>query len=75
MNLSSEKLQRLNALLNDDNIDIPSFRKKVDVTGSNVKWLQKHLLKRNPNVPEELLSLLRIKNKSNGKQKKSKQAG
>ena len=75
MNLDADKLKRLNDLLASSNLDVPSFRKKVDVTGSNVKWLQKHLLKRNPGAPQELLSLLRIKSKPNGKQEEPKQAG
>ena len=72
MNLKSDQLDQLNTLLRSKDLDIPDFRRSVNQTGSNYKWLQKHILKRNPGISQELLSLLHIK--GHGKQKAA-QAG
>lgn len=53
------KLDRLNELLADKNLDLPDFRRKVDVTGNNISWLQRNLEVRNKISPElrELVAL------------------
>ncbi len=58
MNLQIEELSRLNQLLKNENLDLPSFRKEVGKNGNNYQWLQKNITKRNPNVSDELKQLL-----------------
>jgi hypothetical protein len=36
-------LEELNELLNNSELDLPSFRKVVDRSGSNLPWLKKHV--------------------------------
>ena len=61
MNLKQEQLEELNTLLKLEKLDIPSFRKEVLSTGTNYSWLQKHILKKNPNISNRLKELLYIK--------------
>lgn len=59
MNLSKEKLERLNVLLRNSNIDVPDFRRTVTESGANYEWLKKHILVRNK-ISDELRSLLNL---------------
>ena len=61
MNLKAVELQELNSLLKDSPLDIPNLRKSVNSTGSNYKWLQKHITKRNSDIEPRLVELLRLK--------------
>lgn len=69
MNLPNEEIDRLNKLLKDKKIRLPSHRKEVDYSGRNYKWLQKHILRSNPTVSDELLGLLDLR--TTKKQKKN----
>lgn len=60
LNLSQDKLVRLNNLLKNTNIDLPEFRRKVSSSGNNYVWLQKHILIKNPNISQALKDLLSI---------------
>lgn len=60
MNLNPEQLEELNGLLRNQKLDLPEFRRSVNVTGNNYSWLQRQLLKRNKNVSPRLLELLNI---------------
>jgi len=60
MNLNSFELQELNEFLSDSKLDIPSYRREVSSSGTNYIWLQKNILKRNPNISNRLKELLKI---------------
>ena len=60
MNLDPQQVERLNQLLQDQPLDLPSFRKEVSRTGNNYQWLQRNLMKRNKNVSDELKQLLKL---------------
>lgn len=60
MNLSQEQRQRLNELLSDSSLELPPHRRTVSKHGSNYAWLKQNLTQRNPNVSDELRSLLCI---------------
>jgi hypothetical protein len=61
LNLKSEELSTLNKLLRDRKIDLPDFRRTIGNTGSNYAWVSQNILKRNPNISDELKLLLGIK--------------
>lgn len=60
MNLNSTQLSELNQRLMTEKLDLPPFRKEVNHTGANYAWLQKNITKKNPNVSQELKTLLGI---------------
>ena len=60
MNITRSQIQEINKHLASPTINIPAFRREVTITGGNVQWLQKHLLKSNPDAPKALLDLLNI---------------
>lgn len=60
MNLTKQELAELNQLLKNKSINLPEFRKEVGESGSNYVWLQKNILKKNPNIDNRLKELLRI---------------
>lgn len=60
MNLDKDQVQELNTLLKSKDIELPDFRREVKVNGGNFEWLQKHITKKNPEVPLRLRELLRI---------------
>lgn len=60
MNLRSHELAELNALLKKEKLELPSFRKEVSSSGTNYQWLQKNILKKNPNVSVRIKELLYI---------------
>jgi hypothetical protein len=60
VNLNKEQLEELNRLLKSTNLDLPSFKREVRSCGTNYSWLQKNILKRNPNAPDRLKQLLNI---------------
>jgi hypothetical protein len=50
-------LNRLNELLMDPNLDLPYHRRRVDKSGQNLVWLNKHIQQRNA-ISQELKTLL-----------------
>ena len=46
-NKSYGKLDELNMLLSNVELDIPSIRRTVDTSGRNLAWLAKHIESRN----------------------------
>lgn len=46
-NNSYGKLDELNLLLSDHDLDIPYIRRTVDTSGRNLSWLAKHIESRN----------------------------
>ena len=60
MNLKPDQITQLNQLLATEKLELPPFRKEVSSTGSNYAWLQKNLIKRNPNASVQLKALLGI---------------
>lgn len=50
-------LNRLNDLLSDPLLDLPFHRRKVDKSGQNLVWLNKHIEQRNV-ISSELKTLL-----------------
>lgn len=60
MNLTKQELAELNQLLKNRNINLPDFRKEVGDSGSNYVWLQKNILKKNPDIDNRIKELLRI---------------
>lgn len=61
MNLNHEQRMRLNTFLSKRSLDIPKLRRYVSENGTNWHWLQKHILQRNPDVPEEIKRMLGIR--------------
>lgn len=58
MNLKTEQLERLNALLADTKLDLPTFRRTVSSSGNNYQWLQRNIGIRNKTITNELSALL-----------------
>lgn len=58
MNLKTEQLERLNALLADTKLDLPAFRRTVSSSGNNYQWLQRNIGIRNKTITNELSALL-----------------
>lgn len=52
-------LEKLNKILSNGDVKIADFRRHVDATGRNLKWLQRNFA-RNPEAPEELRRLLSL---------------
>lgn len=48
----------VNQLLKSKNLDLPDFRRVVQKSGGNYRWLQRHILDRNPTLPDRLGYLL-----------------
>lgn len=46
-NKSYEKLDELNSLLSNTELNIPHIRRTVDTSGRNLPWLVKHIESRN----------------------------
>lgn len=55
----SKKLDVLNRMLQDTSLNIPDYRRRVDKSGANLSWLQKHITVKNPNCSVNLLNLLK----------------
>ena len=51
-------LERLNTLLLAE-VELPTFRRSVSDSGSNLLWLRKHLVN-SPKISSELRGLLRL---------------
>lgn len=62
MNLDKEKVEELNTLLKNPEIDIPPFRREVTYTGANYNWLRKHITTRNKNLDPKVIELLELGN-------------
>ena len=56
--LRNEIVQELNRLLRKGKLDLPDFRKEVNLAGKNVQWLLKNIYKRNNNVDSRVIDLL-----------------
>lgn len=61
MNLSNDEVIELNLLLKSTKLELPSFKREVTKHCGNYQWLQKNILKRNPNISDRLKQLLDIK--------------
>lgn len=57
INKTVNKLPRLNDLLNNKKLNLPDHRREVS-SDTHLKWLAQHIKERNPDVPEEIMSLL-----------------
>ncbi|SBV38457.1 hypothetical protein BN7874_254 [Phage NCTB] len=55
--VAATKLEKLNAFLQGESIDLPKNRRYVDKHGANLHWLRKHLSARNT-VPADIQKLL-----------------
>lgn len=55
----AENLNRLNQLLKTLDLGVPDFRRTVDSSGSNLKWLKKAIFN-HPNCTDELKCLLNM---------------
>jgi hypothetical protein len=54
-----EKVEKINYLLKNSNLELPPYRKEVTKSGKNIAWLNKHITTKNKNIPDELLMLLK----------------
>ena len=55
-------LDKLNELLLQHDLGLPTYRTSVDSSGRNLKFLR-HAIKNKENVPKEILDLLQLKDK------------
>jgi hypothetical protein len=60
VNLTHDKLTRLNILLRNTNLELPKVRREVLSSGFNYEWLRKNIQKRNTHINDELKTLLNI---------------
>jgi len=56
--LSKEEIIEVNYLLKSKDLNLPDFRRVIQKSGGNYRWLQKHISERNPILPERLTYLL-----------------
>lgn len=60
MNISKVEVDELNKFLKDPKIILPDFKRVIGPSGNNYKWLQNHILDRNPNIDPKIKELLHI---------------
>ena len=60
MNLNKDDVAELNALLKNESLELPAFRREVNRNGGNYAWLQKHILRSNPQIGARLRELLKL---------------
>ena len=61
--ITGTKLEKLNKLLKDPKLNLPTFRQEVTPSFGNLSWLKSKLPK-NPNCCSELKELLQLNPKS-----------
>lgn len=55
-------IERVNELLKNPELELPTFRQRIDASGHNVKFIRKVIAK-HPKAPEELKTLLAMNDK------------